>query len=151
DLVWWKRSAYFATLAVTAALLLLPAGLGPLGLHNVGIALAGLVGLAGMFLPSIASPLVAYFQEQPLELIIGGGLIVALMTAGVHLQNTIAGRMRTGWVASQGSGGSGTTGIGQLIAHDVVHAVRTSRLYRAMFLMLSRYVVPSVFGGAVIL
>jgi len=167
DLVWWKRNAYFATLAVTAALLLLPAGLGPLGLPNVGIVLAGLVGLAGSFLPSFAAPVVEYFKGEPLELIIGGITILALMSAGTYLENLIADRMRTAWmpIADRQSSApdAGTwiqrrwirifglwTRIRQLIGYDLVHAFRTCPMYRRAFGLWSRHVAPSVFGAAVL-
>lgn len=147
NVVWRRRIAYFITVGLTVLLFARPylfdpeAG-GVLALPSTG--LSGAIGLLRTFLPDIASPWIEFYQHKPLQLLGLGGLIGLLMYHSSRLRSDIADRMRRIW------SGTVTQPNTQVRPSDPpmdwIYALRSSRVYRNTFDVLTRKVFPFVFG-----
>ena len=150
DLVWWRRIAYFATVFVSAWLVARPFAGGPTGeMPPAELTLAARAILAvGDYVPDLASRWINYFATVPSELLLGGGVIVALMAAGGRLRGAICSTMRRIWIAS-------TSGRPTAMRHltspsGFVYALRRQPAYQGAFAVLRRHVLPTVFGVGVL-
>lgn len=97
--VWWRRVAYFATLAATLALLSMPFVLEPSACVSVGCAVSPLFSLLGLVLPGTTSTWLGVFASHPfialsLLSVVGAGLLT-----GGWLETRIFDRMRRVWYA----------------------------------------------------
>ena len=147
NLVWWRRIAYFSTVFLTVALLARPFVLDA----NVGGVLAvpsptlsGVIGLLSTFLPNFASPLVEFYQERPVQLIVLGGLIAGLLWVSSQLQEAIAHRMRSIWDTI-----TVRPGVTVTPSHpptDWVYRLRSHRRYRDLFGLVTQKIFPVIFG-----
>jgi uncharacterized protein (DUF2235 family) len=147
NLVWWRRIAYFTTVALTVLLLARPfildsdAG-GLLAVPSNG--LSGAIGLLSGFLPETAEPWVEFYQHRPIQLIVLGGLIVVLLAISTSLQRSIADRMRALWDATTKRPGAEVT-PSQPPA-DWVYRLRSHQVYRTVFGAVTQKILPFVFG-----
>jgi uncharacterized protein (DUF2235 family) len=95
--VWRKRVTYFATVAVSILLALMPllpdsdACAGPQCL------LSPVIMFAGSFIPAVAGPWIDSFSRHPGLFLVGLTALVMLMRRGATLQQRIHDRMRTVW------------------------------------------------------
>jgi uncharacterized protein (DUF2235 family) len=151
DRVWRKRLVYFASVAVTAVLVVLPflpGAAAALATPDTGMA-ARAVGLAGDWLPSFASPWVKYFTSRPWHLIPGLGILLFLSWISSRQQASICLAMRGIWLKV----------IPPAIdeyhtlrpATSLLWRVRTSDVYQGMFAVWRRTILPNVFGVATLL
>ncbi len=150
DLVWWKRVVYFATVAVTLALILLPfknrVGTGrPLEQNAV----ARLVLSLGQFLPGQADRWVNYYADDPVSLGLGLAALLILTVLSGRLQAKLCNRMRRAWLDTTAiaPGAAAPT----VPAPGLVHKLRTSRAYQGLLAWFHRWLYPNVFGiGALV-
>ena len=150
NLVWWRRIAYFATVFASAWLVARPFAGGPTGeiaAGRVDVAARAILAV-GDYVPDLASRWINYFATVPSELLLGGGVIVALMAAGGRLRGAICSTMRRIWIAS-------TSGRPTALRHlaspsGFVYALRRQPAYQGAFAVLRRHVLPTVFGVGVL-
>ena len=147
DFVWWKRVAYFATVAATLWLVILPfknrVGTGAPVERN---AASRLILTLGEYLPSGAERWVHYYAGEPLSLALGGGVLIALTSLGRWLQGRLGGRMRRAWLDT-------TTGAPAPAPPrpSLLCAVRCSRVYQGTLAFARGKLYPNLFGiGAVV-
>lgn len=145
NLVWWRRLVYFATVLVTALLAAAPLLVGAGGvLPWKPRSVAGIIALLGNFLPDGAALWVGYYQQDPVFLLAGAGLLAGLLVAGAGLQQAIRDHMRVIWddiVARPG------TGVAEVEwPDDWVYRLRSHRIYRRFFEVATQHVFPFVFG-----
>jgi hypothetical protein len=150
DLVWWRRVAYFAAVAVTLVLLVQPFREGADVIRRSperGTA-GRLVALAGEWLPSLASPWIEYFSGRPWQLFGGVALLLILRRIGSGLQAKICRTMRRIWLNVI------PPAVGQvqsLTPHTSrLKSLRSSDVYQGVYAVLRRKVLPNVFGIAIL-
>lgn len=150
DAVWWRRVAYFLTVAATLVVLAIP--LIPIPVRAGWLdarqsTLASLVGLLDAVLPATVAPWVRYYQDRPFQLLAGVLVVGILVAWSSWLSGQITERMRRIWRQ---------TG---LEAHPVdpveppggwVYRLRTHPWYRLAFHTVPHRVVPNVFGLAML-
>jgi uncharacterized protein (DUF2235 family) len=150
DLVWWKRVVYFATVAVTLWLILLPfkerVGTAPPVEQNL---FARLILSLGQFLPSPADRWVNYYAAEPLPLGLGLVALIALTVLSRQLQASLCGRMRRAWLDTT------TVGPGveapRVPSPGLVYKLRRSDFYQGMLALFRRTIYPNLFGiGALV-
>jgi hypothetical protein len=149
DLVWRKRVVYFATVAVTLLLVLLPfnqrAGTGPPIERG---ALARLILSLGEFLPSLAERWVNYYASEPLPLGAGLAALAFLTWRSRRLQARICERMRRAWLDTTTlQPGAPAPAASK---PSLLTVVRCSRVYQGMLTIFRRSVYPHVFGIGVL-
>ncbi len=91
--MWWRRVAYFLTVAATTVLVVIPLSPGRdhftwLGAQEA--TLASIVGLLDTVLPAFLAPWLQYYQQRPFQLFAGAAVILALI--GVELPAEDRGR-----------------------------------------------------------
>ncbi len=147
NLVWWRRIAYFTTVFLTVTLFVRPfildANTGSV-LDVPSTALSGVVALLGTFLPGVAEPWVEFYQNRPAQLILLGGLIVALLWVSTRLQQAAGNRMRKLWDGIVAQPRVEVTPSAP--PRDWVYRLRSHRLYRDLFALATQKVFPFVFG-----
>jgi uncharacterized protein (DUF2235 family) len=147
NLVWWRRLAYFTTVALTVLLLARPfvfdpdAG-GVLAVPSNGLSAA--IGLLATFLPEMAGPWVEFYQYRPIQLLLLGGAIAALLWISTMLQRAITDRMRVLWDGTVRQ--PGTEVVPNSAPTDWVYRLRSHRVYRNVLETMSQKVLPFVFG-----
>ncbi len=150
DLVWWKRVVYFATVAVTIALILLPfkerIGTAPPVERN---AAARLILSLGQFLPSLADRWVNYYAAHPLQLGVGLAALIALTILSGRLQASLCGRMRQVWLdTTTNAPGADRPSVPR---PGFVYKLRRSPQYQGMLNFFRRTLYPHAFGiGALV-
>ncbi len=147
NVVWWRRVAYFTTVGLTALLFARPfvidasAG-GVLATPSNG--LSGVIGLLSTFLPDMARPWVEFYQHRPIQLLILGALIAALLSASTHLQRSITDSMRGLWDATVAQPPTVVTPSSP--PADWVYRLRSHRWYRSAFDYVTQKAFPLIFG-----
>lgn len=156
NLVWWRRIAYFTTVALTVLLLVRPFVFDPAAGGLLAVPANGLsaaIGLLSTFLPDMAEPWVTFYQHHPIQLILLGGLIAVLFATSTWLQRSIADRMRGLWDQTTTRPASPVGPPNPPM--DWVYRLRSHRLYQRGFEAMTQHVLPFVFGflclGAVVL
>ncbi len=144
--VWWRRLAYFFTVAATLVLVLIPLcpvreRLDWLGAPQA--TLASVVGMLDSLLPGALAPWLQYYQQRPWQLFAGAAIVLALMAWGARLKTLATDRMRSifhehGMRAQPVPPVSSPT--------DWLYRLRTSTPYRRGFHLLTYHVLPNVFG-----
>ena len=140
--VWWRRVAYFLTVAATTVLLLIPLSPGRdhftwLGAQEA--TLASIVGLLDTVLPAFLAPWLQYYQQRPFQLFAGAAVILALIAWSSRLKVVAVDRMRAifrehGMHAQPVPPVSSPT--------DWVYRLRSSTGYRRTFHFLSYHLLP---------
>jgi uncharacterized protein (DUF2235 family) len=153
NLVWWRRGAYFATVAATLALFALP-----LIRDDAGAActtntcwLSPAINAVRKVLPSMADGWAAWYAANPGTLLIVGGPVAAGLWLGGRLQLKISDAMRRVWyripAVRPTSLAAGTpprpkaTATGKALA-----ALRNSPAYRNAIAFVRRWVLPTLAG-----
>jgi uncharacterized protein (DUF2235 family) len=147
NLVWWRRVAYFATVILTALLVLPPFFLDADGggiLTWRSRALAGVIELIGKALPAQLQPWTDYYRNYPFQLLIGGGLLAALLGFSTRMQQAIRDRMRELWDGIVKRPPAAVSPSSP--PDDWVFRLRSSRWYRNTFEVITQRVFPFVFG-----
>ena len=149
--VWWRRVAYFLTVAATLVLLLIP--LCPARDHLTWLGapqatLASVVGLLASVLPGALAPWLQYYQQRPFQLFTGALVIVGLMAWSQRLRLAITDRMRAVW-QEHGVQVQPVPSVNS--PDDWVYRLRTSGWYRQGFHLLSYHLLPNVFGIALLI
>ena len=100
DAVWFRRIAYFLTVAVTLTVLIVPflpesirTRILPWPLDS----LSSLVAFAGGMLPGLASPIIDHYRKFPVQLLVGALVIVGLMSYSTWQERRIRDVMRKIW------------------------------------------------------
>jgi len=142
NLVWWRRVAYFASVAASAYLVLFP------WIHtsrspgtSAWSFLSGPIRGAGAVLPAVVGEWVEAFAANPGWFAVWAIFVVALMTMGRRLEYRISDRMRSLWQARP------TTGAWP---DDWLYRLRTHRLYRGLFSIGKRHVLPTFFAALIV-
>lgn len=148
--VWWRRVAYFSTLAATLLLLVLPL-LRPGSEACTGdwCFLAAAIRGLDLVLPGAAAPWLRAFASDP-------GLAVPLLVAvaaalfwGGWLQARIGDRMRALWYGTPALRPPGMPAPARPCEAGpldrAVTALRTNLLYQGLFLLLRRWLLPAGF------
>jgi uncharacterized protein (DUF2235 family) len=145
DLVWWKRVAYFSSILVAALLVTFPlyrhqtvACEGPF------CSISPVIGWIGDILPGFLDPWFAAYKSHPEWF---SGLLVSyvvLLMIGNRIQGKIFDGMRGLW-------GERIQNPGNAIPvaerpTNLLFRIRTSRLYRWVFLQLRLHILPALFG-----
>lgn len=148
--VWWRRVAYFLTVAATLVLFLVP--LYPLREHLRWLSapqatLASLVGMLGSVLPGVLGPWLSYYQQRPFQLFAGAAVVLALMAWSSRLKMATTDRMRAVW-REHGVHAQPVSPVSS--PTDWIYRLRTSETYRRAFHLLSYHVLPNVFGVAML-
>lgn len=140
--VWWRRIAYFSTVLVTAALVLLPLYSQRFMRPSTtdGQWVFGRLTSWGKIIPGFLQPWMEAFQTSPLVFL--GLLVLAIAgsTAGVILERTIRSRMRHLW--------------NQRLSHDQfeepnanwIEGLRLSRPYQRIVQGAKWYALPIIVG-----
>ena len=143
DHVWYRRIAYFMTVAATATLVVVPF-VNPVGGDTSAwlrspwpTASAALELMRGM-VPSFVSPLFDYYRDFPLQLVLGGAVVVGLMLYSSWVERRNADTMRKAWITSQPR----HKGIFLRLAH----ATRTFPGYVRALDWLRHWAIPNLFG-----
>jgi uncharacterized protein (DUF2235 family) len=149
NLVWHRRVVYFATLAATLLLLLLPV----LPFRDAFLAwswkpLVGLVSLAGGFLPDFASGWLDHYEAAPLQLLLGIAVIALLMWRSARLDGSIVATMRKVWLRHGFAAGPMTPASEPT---DWLYRLRSSPRYRATLRFFSFVFWPHLFGIAMLI
>lgn len=148
NLVWWRRIAYFAVVAVTLAVLSSPfrdgadAAAKPVELNAAGRAVAALGGM----LPDLASPWVKHYTVEPLGLVTGLAFLLLLMAIGRRVQSQICSRMRGLWLRVVGADAAALES-----PQNLLYKVRSHALYQGAFAVLRHKLLPTVTGIGVLL
>jgi uncharacterized protein (DUF2235 family) len=148
NLVWWRRAAYFATVAASLTLASRPFTQPAVETLEQGAA-ARAIAAAGDMLPRFASPWIRYFSRHVDELVIGAAALLVLMTWGAHLQRRITDKMRDIWLSVTPPPGFGLEDLRP--PNNWLYKLRTQPIYQGTFAALRRMVLPNVFGIAVLL
>lgn len=142
NLVWWRRVAYFASVAASAYLVLFP------WIHtsrspgaSAWSFLAGPIRAVGAVLPAAVGGWVEAFASNPGWFAVWAVFVVALMTMGRRLEYRISDRMRGLWVARPPTGAW---------PDDWLYGLRTHRLYRRLFSIGKRHVLPTFFAALIV-
>ena len=145
--VWRRRAAYFATVAFTLIVLVIPVWPGSDSIDTLGYALpimsAGVAFLGG-FLPGFLSGWLAHYQKYPLQLLIGMAFVAVPMLIGGRLQQRITDRMRQVWKSNDGIRATETGPVDA--PDDFLYRLRTSPGYFRFFRAFSKYIWPHAFG-----
>ena len=146
--VWWRRVAYFLTVAATSVLFVIPVSPGRDHLTWLGAqeaTLASIVGLLDTVLPAFLAPWLQYYQQRPFQLFAGAAVILVLIAWSLRLKIVAVDRMRAifrehGMHAQPVPPVSSPT--------DWVYRLRSSTSYRRTFHFVSYHLFPNLFGIA---
>jgi uncharacterized protein (DUF2235 family) len=153
--VFLRRIVYFATIAVTLALLVPPfiwtpedvqEGLVPSPAWRAG---ATAIQLLDPLVPDSLQSMTDYYYANPAHFAVLGALLAVLMSVSWTLQRGIQDRMRLIWAETVKNGP--TAVIPHAAPTDLVYRWRTNRLYRNVVELVSQRVFPFVFGLLVLL
>jgi hypothetical protein len=147
DLVWKRRLVYFATVAVSLALLVAPlvdaAADGRVIVHEPML-VSRAIGLAAQWLPAFVAPWARYYQSHPLTFVVGTVALLVLMAWGRRLQARICHTMRGIWLRvvppAQAAYIQLPTAVSRLTR------LRNSAAYQKPFAFLRLRLLPNVFG-----
>lgn len=149
DLVWWRRIAYLAGVAVTVALAASPLRGGADATVDIAAQGAGLplLELVGSVLPEAVSPWLNYYTAAPWELAMFLGALGAVLVWGRALRSSIRDRMHTTWrwVTHQ------QQSLRLPVRRGLAYHLREWRHYHGVFAVFRRKVVPHTFGPLVLL
>lgn len=149
DLVWWRRIAYLAGVAVTAAFVARPLRDGAEATADIAARGGGLplVGFIRGFLPDAASPWLNYYAAAPWELAIFLTALGSIFVWGRKLRSRIGDRMHTiwRWVTHQ------QQSLQLPVRRGLAYRIREWRHYHGVFAVFRRSVVPNTFGPLVLL
>lgn len=145
DHVWFRRVAYFATLILTALLVLMPwiNGSSSKCTDSAFCAVAGLPRVAGIFLPAFAQTWIDSFSANPGVFGLLAAGICALILLSRSLRRSIQAVQQSLWLGQSSGLRHWSPGF--------VTAVRENRLYRAFFRTLKHKLIPGAFGISVLL
>ena len=148
NVVWWKRVAYFTSIAVGCALASFPLYLpAKAACESRWFCFAApLVSVAGTFLPGFLNPWISAYKTYPGWFLLIFGLFVALLAIGKRLQLKIWDTMRAVWSATIMAPGP-LPAIAQPPS-DLLFRVRTHPLYRSLFQAMKRHLLPAAFALA---
>jgi uncharacterized protein (DUF2235 family) len=147
NLVWWRRIAYFTTVALTTLLLARPfvfdsdAG-GLLTMRPNWT--KPIVELLAMFVPDPGQPWVEFYRNHPIELVLLAGLIGVLLVVSSRIQRAMTDRMRLLWDETVRR--PGTVVAPSDKPTDWVFRLRSARWYRNVVETMSQRVFPFLFG-----
>jgi hypothetical protein len=159
--VWRKRVNYFATVAVSIVLALVPIVEQRTSLMEAGVIadaqqlvmplvwwLPPLIELAGWFVPEVAHFWIHSFAANPVVFLVLVVVLAALLLRGGALQRRIRDRMYYLWRSQHGQPANPpSTGW----AERWIQAVRTHAVYQTVLQNLKWRVVPFVFGVSTLL
>lgn len=148
--VWWRRIAYFLTVAATLVLLLIPLCPARERLTWLGApqaTLASLVGLLDTVLPGALAPWLQYYQQRPFQLFTGAVFILALIAWSLRLKVAAVDHMRAIFL-DHGMRARPVPPVSS--PTDWVYRLRTSGAYRRTFHFVSYHLLPHVFGIALL-
>ena len=147
DRVWWRRVAYFYTVVVTAALVLMPLYaqryMYPATTDGQWV-FGRLTSWAKVF-PGFLQPWVRAFQTSPWVFLILTILVAVGWTAGTFMERSIRSKMRKLWLDRVNDRKFGLTDKGW------VESLRTAKIYQRLVQSLKWYGLPSVIGFVMLL
>jgi hypothetical protein len=144
DLVWWRRVAYFASVAASAYLALFPwihPSRAPADRASAWSFLSGPIRAAGALLPAPVQEWVEAFAANPGWFAVWTVVVVALMAAGRRLEYRIHDRMRTLWQARPTPGAW---------PDNYLYRLRTHPRYRQAIRVGKRHVLPTLFAALIV-
>jgi uncharacterized protein (DUF2235 family) len=141
DLVWCRRGVYFLTLTASFHLALFPIlhpGRPSNEFSTSYRLVSDAVRIVGAFLPGFAGWWLDAFAVRPRAFLFSLVPVVLFMYVGVALGRTINSRMHFMWrtILRHGEVPPGP------VTTSVIHAIRTSAVYRGVVRLMKRYVVP---------
>lgn len=144
--VWWRRVVYFATVAATALVVLLPFTStfdDAVAAADAYTPLRWFVDVLGTFVPGFAQGWLEHYRQKPAQLLIILLVLGILMWRGTALKQSIVDRMADVWQRQ----GLVARKVGEVAEPtDFVYRLRTSRPYTLFFRFLSGYFWPTFFG-----
>jgi T6SS, Phospholipase effector Tle1-like, catalytic domain len=144
DLVWWKRIAYFGTVAVSFVLVILPfvraIGDVPPDGGPIGRAIATVGGL----LPAYVSPFVDFYKRHTGWFAGLLSILLVLQLASRKVDVSIRTRMRAVWLKVLPPAADRYHSLAK--PRSFVFALRSNDWYQGMSAVLRRFVIPNVFG-----
>lgn len=148
--VWWRRVAYFSTVAATLALLVLPLlRPGSEACSGDWCFLAAAIRGLGLVLPGMAEPWLRAFASDPGVSVPLMLAVVAAMLWGGWLQARIGDRMRALWYGTPALRPPGMPAPAAPRAAGpldrAVTALRTHVLYQGLFALLREWLLPAGF------
>ena len=151
DLVWLRRAAYFATVALTVGLLAWPLRDGAEAVAGIAASGGGLrlIGFIGGFLPESASPWVNYYAAAPLDLACWLGMLTLTLVAGRKCQSRIRDHMHTIWRWVLAPDAQADLRLPE--PGGPLYRLRHVRYYHGVFAVFRRIVVPNTFGPLLLL
>lgn len=139
NLVWWKRVAYFSSIAAAALLLLFPLWRpATQTCENALCFLAPAIDTVAMVLPEFTEPLFDAYRSHPGALLFVAVVWATLLGVGNRLQERIFGRMREIWIS----------GNAAPLPQKFPYGLRTHPVYRFCFRWLKKLVLPFAFASA---
>ncbi len=143
NLVWGRRVTYFGTVVASAYLVLLPwihgSESGPASEWSF---LAWPIRTAGSLAPAAAHDWIEGFAVNPGTFALWGSIVVGLMVAGKRLEGRISDHMRSLWLAAP---------VEARPPADGLYRLRTHPLYRGIFRVGKRYVLPTILAALIVL
>ena len=140
NFVWWRRLTYFATLAATLLLLLLPLIVGRLPrppiLADGRTWIGGVIRLLTLVLPGFAANWVEVYADNPFYFLLLAGIIFLFLKVGTALERTLRDRARAMWKRTTEGGlvpDAGTSWIQNF---------RNSTRYQRFIQVVKWYVLP---------
>jgi uncharacterized protein (DUF2235 family) len=149
DFVWLKRVVYFATVAATLVLVILPfrSGAG-VGAPVERSAPARLILTLGGYLPSAADRWVNFYAGHSLSLLIGAAFLAALTWLGARFQGKLCGQMRRAWLDTT-TRASSAVALAMPVPSRLCR-IRCSRPYQGVLAFLRGTFYPHLFGIGVL-
>jgi uncharacterized protein (DUF2235 family) len=146
NLVWARRGIYFATVAATCTLLLLPVIGGLEGIESLcgddRCFARALLEKPSFLLPTAAEPYWALYLAKPFTLILGAIVLLGLMTLGKGVERRFRNRVRQIW--RETIGGS----LGQVKITVNWQMIRESKLYQTILFDVKWRFLPGILGVA---
>ncbi len=152
NLVWLRRIVYFSTVGLSFLLIVPPFIFGTDGggmLDQESRAISGVIELLGQFLPATLQTWTTYYQRYPFQLVIGAGILAALLLVSSRLQRSIGDNMRLLWDSTLAQGPRTVTPSAG--PSDVIYRIRSHPLYRGTSEIVSQHIFPFVFGFGALL
>ena len=150
NLVWGRRLLYFATLAVTLTVLVLPflATWERIDTPPWQKPLAGAVDLASQFVPGFAARWLEPYKAKPFPLVAGAIAVLLLMRWSTRVEQALEGHMTRVWRRHRVRAVPVTP---EPEPADWIYRLRTSAAYRGTLRFFSHVFWPHVFGLAMLL
>jgi uncharacterized protein (DUF2235 family) len=146
DAVWYRRIAYFMTVGVTLAtlvLVLLPDSINSRILPWAFPTVSGTIALLSGMLPAIAAPVLEHFETYPSQLVAGGLAALLLMRFSSFVERRNSDSMRKIWAQQPPPGPS--------VFLRFARRVRKSDWYIKALDSLRYAIAPNVFGVLMLL